>query len=171
MIGAKGLPTLHPVGGGIEAHVENLSRHLCDRGHDVTVYVRKYANPKLKKSHKGIKLITLPSLKTKHLDTITHVLLASIHALTVNYDIQHYHGIGPSTLCWIPRVFKRSARVVTTFRSSTFCASTVFMLPKQSQNWTPLPAPWPDVLPLRRGLKSCVVESLASFFRKRQQLL
>ncbi|MDF1496925.1 MAG: glycosyltransferase family 4 protein [Patescibacteria group bacterium] len=117
MIGAKGLPTLYPVGGGIETHVENLSRHLCDRGHEVTVYVRKYANPKQKKKHKGIKIVTLPSLKTKHLDTITHVLLASLHALTMDYDIWHYHGIGPSTLCWIPRVFKRSTRVISTFHS------------------------------------------------------
>ncbi|MBD3281781.1 glycosyltransferase [Candidatus Uhrbacteria bacterium] len=117
MIGAKGLPTLRPAGGGIETHVENLSRHLLDRGHEVTVYVRKYANPKLKKSHKGVKIVTLPSLKTKHLDTITHVLLASLHALTVNYDILHYHGIGPSTLCWIPKVFKRSSRVIVTFHS------------------------------------------------------
>jgi len=117
MIGAKGLPTLYPVGGGIETHVENLSRHLLLRGHEVTVYVRKYANPKLKKKHKGIKIVTLPSLKTKHLDTITHVLLASLHALTMDYDVWHYHGIGPSTLSWIPRVFKRSARVISTFHS------------------------------------------------------
>ncbi len=117
MIGAKGLPTLYPVGGGIETHVENLSRHLLDRDHEVTVYVRKYANPKLKKSHKGIKIVTLPSLKTKHLDTITHVLLASLHALTMDFDIWHYHGIGPATLCWIPRLLKRSARVIVTFHS------------------------------------------------------
>jgi glycosyltransferase involved in cell wall biosynthesis len=117
MIGAKGLPTLHPVGGGIETHVENLARHLVLRGHSVTVYVRKYANPKLKKRYKGIKIVTLPSLNTKHFDTISHVFLASLHALTENYDICHYHGIGPSTLCWIPRWFKRSAKVVVTFHS------------------------------------------------------
>ncbi len=117
MIGAKGLPTLHPVGGGIETHVENLARHLVLRGHDVTVYVRKYANPKLKKRHKGIKIVTLPSFNTKHLDTISHVFLASLHALTEDYDICHYHGIGPSTLCWIPRWFKRSVRVIVTFHS------------------------------------------------------
>ncbi len=117
MIGAKGLPTLHPIGGGVETHVENLARHLILRGHEVTVYVRKYANPKLKKRHKGIKIVTLPSLNTKHLDTISHVFLASLHALTEKYDICHYHGIGPSTLCWIPRWFKRSVKVIVTFHS------------------------------------------------------
>lgn len=117
MIGSKGLPTLFPVGGGIESHVENLSRHLVDRGHEVTVYVRKYANPKLKKKHRGVKIVTLPSFKTKHLDTISHVFLASMHALTMDYDIWHYHGIGPSTLCWIPRIFKRASKVIVTFHS------------------------------------------------------
>ncbi|MFZ6015165.1 MAG: glycosyltransferase family 4 protein [Patescibacteria group bacterium] len=117
MIGAKGLPGLYPVGGGIETHVENLARHLVADGHHVTVYVRKYANPKQKKSYKGINLITLPSFKTKHFDTITHVFFASLHSLTEDVDIVHYHGIGPATLSWISRLFKRSAKTVVTFHS------------------------------------------------------
>lgn len=117
MIGAKGLPGLRPVGGGIEVHVERLSRHLAGRGHEITVYVRKYANPLEKKTHKGLKLVTLPSWNRKNLDTITHVFLASWHAIVQDYDIIHYHGIGPATLAWIPRLFSRSSRVIVTFHS------------------------------------------------------
>lgn len=117
MIGAKGLPGLRPVGGGIEAHVERLGYHLSGRGHEVTVYVRKYANPLKKKTWKGLKLVTLPSWNRKNLDTITHVFLSSWHAITQDYDIIHYHGIGPATLAWIPRVFKRSSRIIVTFHS------------------------------------------------------
>lgn len=117
MIGAKGLPGLQPVGGGVEAHVENLALNLIALDHKVTVYVRPYANPSGKKDHRGIKLVTLPSWHRKNLDAITHVFFASLHALTEKYDVIHYHGIGPSTLSWIPRLFKRSARVVVTFHS------------------------------------------------------
>ena len=117
MIGAKGLPGLQPVGGGVETHVENLALHLMALGHKVTVYVRPYANPLGKKEWNGIKLVTLPSWFRKNFDTITHVFLSSIHALTEPYDVIHYHGVGPSTLCWIPRLFKRRARVIVTFHS------------------------------------------------------
>lgn len=117
MIGAKGLPGLRPVGGGIEAHVERLGWHLAGRGHEVTVYVRKYANPLKKKTWKGLKLVTLPSWNRKNLDTITHVFLASWHAIAQDYDIIHYHGIGPATLAWIPRLFSRPSRVIVTFHS------------------------------------------------------
>ncbi|MFA6160762.1 MAG: glycosyltransferase family 4 protein [Patescibacteria group bacterium] len=117
MIGAKGLPSLQPVGGGVETHVEELALHLVKLGHKVTVYVRPYANPERKKEWKGIKLATLPSWHRKHFDAITHVFFSTLHALPERYDVVHYHGIGPSTLSWIPRVFKRSARVIVTFHS------------------------------------------------------
>jgi glycosyltransferase involved in cell wall biosynthesis len=117
MIGAKGLPGLQPVGGGVETHVEHLASSLVADGHKVTVYVRPYANPLNKKEWNGIKLVTLPSWHRKNFDAITHVLLSSLHALSEKYDVIHYHGIGPSTLCWIPRLFKRSSRVVVTFHS------------------------------------------------------
>jgi len=117
MIGVDGLPSLYPVVGGVETHVENLSRHLVARGHEVTVYVRKHANPRNRKSIFGIRIVTLPSWYRKNLDTITHTLLSSLHVLTEPFDVVHYHGVGPSTLAWIPRVFKRSARVIVTFHS------------------------------------------------------
>jgi len=117
MIGVDGLPSLYPVVGGVETHVENLARHLVARGHQVTVYVRKHANPKNKKTLHGIRIVTLPSWYRKNLDTITHTFLSSLHVLTEPFDIVHYHGVGPSTLAWIPRVFKRSTRVIVTFHS------------------------------------------------------
>ena len=117
MIGAKGLPSLLPIGGGVETHVENLARHLVADGHEVTVYVHKFANPEGRKSLDGIRLVTLSSWRRKNLVAISHVFLSSLHTLTENYDVIHYHGVGPSTLSWIPRLFKRSARIVATFHS------------------------------------------------------
>ena len=117
MIGCKGIPAASALGGGIETHVEELATRLVARGHEVMVYVRPYANPERKTSWRGVELITLPSLQSKHLDAITHTFFASLHVLSQKVDIVHYHGVGPSTLAWIPRLFKWSSRVVVTFHS------------------------------------------------------
>ncbi|MFA5185551.1 MAG: glycosyltransferase family 4 protein [Patescibacteria group bacterium] len=117
IIGCKGIPAALSLGGGIETHVEELATRLVQRGYKVTVYVRPYANPRKLKFYKGVRLITLPTIHSKNLDAITHTFLASIHVLFRRADIVHYHGVGPSTLAWIPRIFKPSAKVVVTFHS------------------------------------------------------
>jgi glycosyltransferase involved in cell wall biosynthesis len=113
-IGQKGIPA---TSGGVERHVEELATRLAKEGHEVFVYCRNYFTPKDLAEYKGVKLIHLPSLKTKHLDAITHTLLASIDVLFRDADIIHYHAIGPSSLLWIPKLLKRSAKVISTFHS------------------------------------------------------
>lgn len=115
MIGQKGIPFIRD--GGVERHVEELSSRLVALGHEVYVYVRPRFIIDGQKSYKGVRLIPLPSLTTKNLDTITHTFLATIHILFKKVDIIHYHGVGPSTLAWIPRIFKPRAEVVVTFHS------------------------------------------------------
>ncbi len=117
MIGAKGILGAAGRGGGIERHVEHLAVKLVESGHHVFVYVRTYANPEHHKTWQGVRLMTLPSLASKHFDTITHVLFASVHVLFQKVDVIHYHGVGPSLLSWIPRIFKPRARIVVTFHS------------------------------------------------------
>lgn len=117
IIGCKGIPAATAQGGGVETHVEALALGLVEKGHHVTVYVRGYANPGHRVSWKGIRLVELPSLHVKNLDTITHSFFASIHALCYPCDIIHYHGVGPSTLAWIPRLFRPDKKVVVTFHS------------------------------------------------------
>ena len=101
--------------GGIEKHVERLSVGLAKKGHQVYVYTRPWYTHSKMKAHKGVHLVSLPTIKTKHLDAITHTFLASFDVLKKNYDIVHYHGVGPSLLAWIPRLFKPRTKVVVTF--------------------------------------------------------
>ncbi|GMU25533.1 MAG: glycosyl transferase [Candidatus Uhrbacteria bacterium] len=117
MIGVKGVPAAMTTGGGIERHVEQLAPRLAGLGHEVTVYVRHYANPRGTKRWNGCTLVTLPTIRRKYLEAIVHVFLSTLHALRQKYDIIHYHGVGPSTLSWIPRVFAPRCRVVVTFHS------------------------------------------------------
>jgi glycosyltransferase involved in cell wall biosynthesis len=117
MLGCKGIPASLAQGGGIETHVEKLATKLVELGHEVFVYVRPYANPAGLKKYRGVNLITLPSWHRKNLDAITHTLLASLHVLFRRADIIHYHGVGPSTLAFIPRLFKWRSKIVVTFHS------------------------------------------------------
>lgn len=102
VIGQKGIPSR---AGGVEIHVEEIASRLADNGNDVTVYCRKSYCEEIKETHKGINLVYILSLNTKHLDAITYTFLASIDAVRKNYDIVHYHALGPSLLSFIPRLF------------------------------------------------------------------
>jgi glycosyltransferase involved in cell wall biosynthesis len=112
MIGQKGIPTRF---GGIERHVEALAVRLGKKGHEVIVYTRAwYAAPK-RRFAKGVSTVATPTLKTKHFDAIVHTFTSTIHAMRSGVDVIHYHGVGPSLLAWIPRVFAPRIKVVSTF--------------------------------------------------------
>lgn len=123
MIGQKGIFVTH--NGGIEGHVENLSIRLEKLGHKVFVYCRPhYMSEEIRArvrrgryEYKGVHLIMKSSIKTKYLDTISHVFVCTFHALFQKYDIFHFHGVGPSLLAFLPRIFRPRAKVVVTFHS------------------------------------------------------
>jgi len=111
MIGQKGYPAHF---GGVERHVAEVSERLVRAGHDVTVYNRAWYGGKQNGVINGITAVTVPTIRTKHLDAIVHTFLSTFHAIYKRADIIHYHGVGPALMSWIPRVFSH-ARVVTTF--------------------------------------------------------
>jgi glycosyltransferase involved in cell wall biosynthesis len=108
MIGQKGLPATY---GGIERHVEEIARRLGARGHEVSVFCRYYYTPAGAQVH-GVRLLRRPSVNTKHLDTVTHVVWSSVEATLRRYDIVHFHALGPSAFAWMPRL--AGARTVVT---------------------------------------------------------
>ena len=115
MIGQKGMPASF---GGVERHVHDLAVHLAKLNHDVTVYGRSwYTKNQGTINIDGVIIKHLASIKTKHLDTFTHTLLSSLHALSQKYDVIHYHGVGPALVSWIPRLFSPRTKVITTFHS------------------------------------------------------
>jgi glycosyltransferase involved in cell wall biosynthesis len=108
-IGLKGLPGTFS---GIETHVHELGTRLARRGHEVVAYVRPQYTPLYVDSDEGIRLLRLPTIATKHLDATVHSFLAALHTLTKNYDIVHFHTIGPG--CFAPLSRMSRAKVVTT---------------------------------------------------------
>jgi len=107
MLGLRGVPANY---GGIETHVEELGSHLVKQGIRVVIYCHDKYTPD-QKMYRGMELRRLPSVNTKHLETITHTFLATIHALFFQEEIFHYHALGPSTLSWIPRLLGRKVVV------------------------------------------------------------
>ena len=109
MIGQKGVPALH---GGVERHVEELSTRLVSLGHSVTVFTRpNYTDPFLR-SHNGIDLRSRPAIASKHFDAISHSLVSTLDACLNDFDVVHYHAIGPCLVAPLARV--RGRRVVAT---------------------------------------------------------
>jgi glycosyltransferase involved in cell wall biosynthesis len=108
MIGQKGIPARY---GGIERHVDETAQMLAERGHEVFVYCRPYYTL-IDGEYKGVNLIKLPSIKTRHLDAASHTIISTGHVLSMKPDIVHYHALGPSALSFVPRV--AGARTVVT---------------------------------------------------------
>lgn len=106
-IGTRGIPASYS---GFETFVEHLGAGLVDHGHDVTVYCRRHHFTARPGSYRGMRLLHLPGIATKHLDTITHTTLATLHALTQRYDIVVMCISGNSPLALVARA--GGARVV-----------------------------------------------------------
>jgi glycosyltransferase involved in cell wall biosynthesis len=116
-IGQKGIPSKS---GGVEKHVEDLAVRLVKAGHEVFVYTRpNYTDPKILQ-YKGVKLISLPNVATKHLDAITHTFRACLDVIKRDVDVIHFHSIGPSSLIWLVKLLKPSVPVVATFHSMCY---------------------------------------------------
>ncbi|MEI6491573.1 MAG: WecB/TagA/CpsF family glycosyltransferase [Verrucomicrobiota bacterium] len=90
-LGSRGVPARYS---GFEVVVENLGSRLVERGYPVTVYNRypRYDLPS--KSYKGMRVVLLPTIATKSLDTIVHTALSALHALIKGYDIIYLCGVG-----------------------------------------------------------------------------
>lgn len=116
-IGQKGIPFKF---GGVEKHVADLSARLAQEGHDVYVYTRpNYTDPALTEYH-GVKLISLKSIPTKNLDAISHTFRACLDAAKRDFDVIHFHSIGPSSLIWFMRLLKPKTPVIATYHAQCY---------------------------------------------------
>lgn len=116
-LGQKGIPAKF---GGVERHVEELAVRMVQQGHQVFVYARKnYVDEEIKE-YKGVKLIFVPSISTKNLDAISHTFFSIFHILFHNYEVVHFHSIGPTSLSWIVKILKPNTKLVATFHCQDY---------------------------------------------------
>ncbi|MBQ3655070.1 MAG: glycosyltransferase family 4 protein [Synergistaceae bacterium] len=108
VIGAKGLPSSTS---GIEIYVEKVCPKLAEK-FDVTVFSRKRYCSEIVKNYKGVRVIHIPSINTKHLDAISYTVFATVTALIMKYDVFWYHALGPAVTMFMPHMF--SKKIIST---------------------------------------------------------
>jgi glycosyltransferase involved in cell wall biosynthesis len=103
MIGLRGIPATY---GGVERAVEELSATLAGRDHKVTVFARRsYCEDAAPNLHRGVEVVHLRQINTKHLEAISHTAWAVAVALrSRRFDVVHFHATGPSLLSFVPRL-------------------------------------------------------------------
>lgn len=110
LIGTRGVPANY---GGFETCVEELGLRLVKRGHKVTVYCRTNHYKSKVPEYKGMRLIYLPSLKKKSLDTLSHTLISVLHSLFQPYDVLMVFNAANSPTLLLPRLFGKKIAINT----------------------------------------------------------
>jgi len=106
MIGIKAIPARF---GGFETAVDELSRGLVRLGHNVVVYNRSGMSVELGSDYEGVRLVSLPTLKSKNLSTIVHAFLATMHVAFHRVDVVHYFTTGTTLFAPVPRLLGMKA--------------------------------------------------------------
>lgn len=100
-IGGRGIGGAYS---GIERYYEEIGGRLAANGHRVLAYCRNHFSPRTP-AYLGIEVRRLPTIRSKHLETLIHSLLATIDVCFRRIDIVQYHALGSSPFAWIPRLF------------------------------------------------------------------
>jgi len=102
LIGTRGVPAAYS---GFETLVEAVGQRLAARGHDVTVYCRPHMVEGRYRRYKGMRLVYLPTIANKYLDTIVHTLVCTLHMGFVRRpDVAVYFIAGNSPLTLLGRL-------------------------------------------------------------------
>jgi glycosyltransferase involved in cell wall biosynthesis len=113
VIGSKGLP---PRQGGIEHHCAEIYPRMVAQGHSVDLYARStYTQQPWGdcQDFMGVKVISIPSINLRGVDAFVSSAFAAIAATGKQYDITHFHALGPALFTAFPK-FASSTRVVVT---------------------------------------------------------
>ena len=102
ILGTRGIPASYS---GFETAAEQLAERLTERGHDVVVYCRPHVVDKRIRTYKGARLVHLPTVRNKYLDTFAHTLLSALHsARREKPDVALFFIAGNAPLCMVTRL-------------------------------------------------------------------
>jgi glycosyltransferase involved in cell wall biosynthesis len=97
MIGSRGVGSYY---GGIERVLDELCPRLATLGHEIDVYSRVDVSFQ---DHGGVRAIRTPGIGGKHLENISRSVFSSWRAIG-QYDLIHFHAIGPGILSAMTRL-------------------------------------------------------------------
>jgi glycosyltransferase involved in cell wall biosynthesis len=101
ILGTRGIPANY---GGFETFAEELSIRLAARGHDVTVYGRSNNIKYPERAYKGVRLVILPTIPTKHLDTLAHTAISVLDAVFRRFDAALICNAANAIFAAVPRL-------------------------------------------------------------------
>ena len=101
ILGIRGIPANY---GGFETFAEELATRLAGRGHDVTVYARSNNLREPRTTYRGVRIVVLPTIPTKHLDTAAHTFLSVLNALGRGFDAILMCNAANAVFCLAPRL-------------------------------------------------------------------
>ena len=102
ILGTRGIPASYS---GFETAAEQLAERFTERGHEVVVYCRPHVVDRRIRTYKGARLVHLPTVRNKYLDTFMHTLLSALHcARREKPDVALFFIAGNAPLCLITRL-------------------------------------------------------------------
>ena len=91
ILGARGVPNQY---GGWDAVATELAPRLAERGADVTVYCQpRYSLPNRPRMWGGARLVYLPAIQKRSLESVSHEALSMLHALFRRFDVMYVLGL------------------------------------------------------------------------------
>jgi glycosyltransferase involved in cell wall biosynthesis len=104
LVGTRGVPARY---GGFETAVEEVGRRLADAGHEVVVYCRTAGDEPRPETHLGMRLVHLPAMHRRSLETLSHTGLSVAHLLAHRVDAAIVFNAANAP--WLPLL--RAARI------------------------------------------------------------
>ncbi len=83
LIGTRGVPARY---GGFETAVEEVGRRLVGLGHEVIVFCRATSDEPARREYLGMRLVTLPALRKRSLETLSHTAVSVVHPALAGVD-------------------------------------------------------------------------------------
>ena len=101
MLGTRGIPARYS---GFETAVEKLAERFTAHGHEVVVYCRPHMTER-RDRHAGARLVHLPTVRNKFLDTLVHSALSTLHmAVRERPDVAIYFIAGNAPVVALARL-------------------------------------------------------------------
>jgi glycosyltransferase involved in cell wall biosynthesis len=118
VLGLRGLPD---VAGGVETHCRELFPLMKQRRpyDNFTIIGRKAYLADRFSEYRGLRIISLPHVRGKYLEAISSTAYGIAYAWVIlRSDLLHLHGIGPSLMAPIAKVF--GMKVIVTYHSKNY---------------------------------------------------
>ena len=108
IIGSRGYPYVY---GGFETFVKELSERLVNKDIEVTVYCQRHLFASHPPFVNGVRLVYIPTVKSKSLNQIIHCFLSIIHATFSRVDVLLVVNLAAGPMGWIPKLLGKKTMI------------------------------------------------------------